>query len=189
MPKKEAPPYPPPPYSKESTYANMTYYPPMGMGVAANYIPGSSEKPTTNPEGFNVWYIQGGTGFVNMPPNGNPAETLGRLETMRMCLRGNHKYGITKMPKADDDDEDSDNDKKKKPKKKAKAVEEDADDSDEEIPKPPAPPTKPKKLVCNVCHGDKKKETRKVEGDGTICWPCLWYRYKERAEEKWLDAE
>lgn len=162
----------------------------MGMGVAANYIPGSSEKSTTNQEGFNVWYIQGGTGFVNMPLNANPAETLGRLETMRMCLRGNHKYDITKMSKVDDGDgdDDSDSDKKKKPKKRAKAIEEE-DESDEEIPKAPQPPAKPKKLVCNVCRGDKKKETRKISGEGTICWPCLWYRYKDRAEEKWLDAE
>lgn len=171
----------------------MTYYPPMGMGVAANYIPGSSEKPATNKEGFNVWYIQGGTGFVNMPSNANPAETLGRLETMRMCLRGTHQYDIAKMPKAgDNNDSDSDSDKKdkKKSKKKtkAKAVEE-TDESDEDIPKPPEPPTKPKKLVCVVCHGDKKKETRKVQGEGTICWPCLWYRYQDQATEKWLEAE
>lgn len=147
----------------------------MGMGVAANYIPGSAEEPPKTKEGFNVWYIQGGTGFVGMPPNGDPAETLGRLETMRMCLRGNHNYDITKIPKPAGGDSDNSNDdddqkdkKKKKKKAKAKAVEE-TDESDEEIPKPPEPPTKPKKLVCNVCHGDKKKETRRIKGEGTIC--------------------
>ena len=96
-----------------------------------------------------------------------------------MAMNCRHNYDIEKIPRPPTPTVED----RKKAKAKKAAVESD-DSSDDEIP----PPT-PKKGKCEVCKGKKGKETKVVDGEGTICWPCLWFRYNEKAEKKWLEAE
>ncbi|KAK5956055.1 hypothetical protein OHC33_002628 [Knufia fluminis] len=174
------PPPPPPPappaYSEKPSYnhASMQYSQP-AYGMSATHMPAA--MPGVPHEGFHTFAIQGFSGFVGFPQTHNPAEIMGRLETMNQVMHQRHHYDPSKFnvpspgPTPSETDKKQDGEVKEKEDKKTS-------------PDPPENDGKPK-CASPECVGDP--EVRKIKSV-PWCKHCLIINFGNRATYWWDQA-